>query len=309
MQPRPQRWRSPPGCEQTWVLPAPCREAKPAWFFPGTHGLGPIALSAHDPHQAVRTSSRSPLPQAAPRISLVAQTVKCLPARQKTWVQSLGQEDPLEKEMATHCSTLAWEIPGAKESGRLQSMGSQRIGHNWATSLSLSHPNCGCHTPSLSPVRVSKWVLKSLSLCLLVSRQGRVMRGQPTSSVCVRPHSLQSWLTLCNPVICRPPGSSVYRISQTKTWSELPCLPPGDLPNPGIKPVSPALQDSYPLSHLGSPPPSRGRPKTKAEHQGLCDRRRKRDLAATGAADQIPTISLRLWTLETVDFGTKYKPE
>ena len=142
-----------------------------------------------------------------------------------------------------------------------------------------------------------------------MSRQGRVMRGQPTSSVCVRPHSLQSWLTLCNPVICRPPGPSVYRISQTKTWSELLCLPSGDLPNPGIKPVSPALQDSYPLSHLGSPPPSRGRPKTKAEHQGLCDRRRKRDLAATGAADQIPTISLRLWTLETVDFGTKYKPE
>ena len=43
--------------------------------------------------------------------SLVAQMVKCLPAMQKTWVQSLGQEDPLEKEMATHSSTLAWKIP------------------------------------------------------------------------------------------------------------------------------------------------------------------------------------------------------
>ena len=61
--------------------------------------------------------------------SLVAQTVKRLPAMQETWVQSLGQEDPLEKEMATHSSTLAWKIPWTGEPGRLQSMGSQRLGH------------------------------------------------------------------------------------------------------------------------------------------------------------------------------------
>ena len=48
----------------------------------------------------------------------------------ETWVQSLGQEDPLEKEMATHSSTLAWKIPWMEEPGRLQSMGSQRVGHN-----------------------------------------------------------------------------------------------------------------------------------------------------------------------------------
>ena len=59
--------------------------------------------------------------------SLVAQTVKHLPAMQKTWVQSLGLEDPLEKEMATHSSTLAWKIPWIKEPGRLQSMGLQRV--------------------------------------------------------------------------------------------------------------------------------------------------------------------------------------
>ena len=53
--------------------------------------------------------------------------VKNLPAMQKTQVQSLGQEDPLEKEMATHSSILAWEIPWTEESGGLQSMGSQRI--------------------------------------------------------------------------------------------------------------------------------------------------------------------------------------
>ncbi|MDU9778308.1 hypothetical protein, partial [Helicobacter pylori] len=61
---------------------------------------------------------------------LVAQTVKNLPAMQETQVQSLGQEDPLEKEMATHSSTLAWKIPGTEEPGRLQSMGSQRVGHD-----------------------------------------------------------------------------------------------------------------------------------------------------------------------------------
>ena len=66
---------------------------------------------------------------------LVAQTVKHLPAMQETWVWSLGQEDPLEKEMATHCSTVAWKIPWTEDPGRLQSMGSQRVRHNWATSL------------------------------------------------------------------------------------------------------------------------------------------------------------------------------
>ena len=62
--------------------------------------------------------------------SLVAQTVKCLPTMRETWVQSLGQEDLLEKEMATHSSILAWKIPWMEEPGRLQFMGSQRVGHD-----------------------------------------------------------------------------------------------------------------------------------------------------------------------------------
>ena len=53
-----------------------------------------------------------------------------LPAVQETWVQSLGQEDPLEKEMATHSSTFAWKIPWIEEPGRQQSMGSRRVGHD-----------------------------------------------------------------------------------------------------------------------------------------------------------------------------------
>ena len=60
----------------------------------------------------------------------MAQTVKHLPTMQETWARSLGQEDLLEKEMATHSSILAWKIPRTEEPGRLQSMGSQRVGYD-----------------------------------------------------------------------------------------------------------------------------------------------------------------------------------
>ena len=60
----------------------------------------------------------------------MAQTVNPLPTMQETQVQSLGQEDPLEKEMAAHSSTLAWKTPWMEEPGGLQSMGSQRVGHD-----------------------------------------------------------------------------------------------------------------------------------------------------------------------------------
>ena len=62
--------------------------------------------------------------------SLVAQIVKRLPTMRETQILSLGWEDPLEKEMATHSSTLASKIPWTEESGRLESMGSQRVGHD-----------------------------------------------------------------------------------------------------------------------------------------------------------------------------------
>ena len=64
--------------------------------------------------------------------------VKNLPAMQEMWVQSLGQEDSLEKEVATHSSILAWKTPWTEEPDRLQSMGSQKVGHDLAT----KHQNC-----------------------------------------------------------------------------------------------------------------------------------------------------------------------
>ena len=60
----------------------------------------------------------------------MAQTVKLLSIMWETWVRSLGLEDPPEKEMAIHSSTIAWKIPWTEEPGRLQSMGSQRAGHD-----------------------------------------------------------------------------------------------------------------------------------------------------------------------------------
>ena len=72
--------------------------------------------------------------------------------------------------------------------------------------------------------------------------------------VCVSAQSLQSCLTLCDPMDYSLPGSSVHEILQSRLWSGLPCSPPGDLPDPGIEPVSPALQsDSSPSEPPGKP--------------------------------------------------------
>ena len=71
--------------------------------------------------------------------SLVAQLVKCVPAMWETWVQSLGREDPLEKEMATHSSILTWRIPWTEKPDGLPSMGSHIFGDDWMTNTSLSH--------------------------------------------------------------------------------------------------------------------------------------------------------------------------
>ena len=73
--------------------------------------------------------------EVPPGPSLMAQMAKCLSAMRETWVWTLGWEDALEKEMSIHSSTLAWKIPWTEEPGRLQSMGLQRVGHDWVTSV------------------------------------------------------------------------------------------------------------------------------------------------------------------------------
>ena len=112
--------------------------------------------------------------------------VKRLPAMRETRVRSLGWEDLLEKERATHSGTLAWRIPRTEEPGRLQSMGSQRVGHDWATSLSLSH------TLRVSTVPGTEY-----------SKHFESEGGY-------------SCPTLCNPMDCSLPGSSVRGIFQAR---------------------------------------------------------------------------------------------
>ena len=101
--------------------------------FPGGSDGKASVYSVGDPGP-IRGSGRSAgegigYPLQYSWASLESQLVKNLPAVWETWVRSLGWEDPLEKEMATHSSILAWKIPWMKEPGRLLSMGSQRVGH------------------------------------------------------------------------------------------------------------------------------------------------------------------------------------
>ena len=99
------------------------------------------------------------------RASLVAQTINSLPVVQETRVQSLGWEAPLEKEMVTHSSILARKIPWVEEFGRLQSMGSQRVGHDWVTSLSLRLYKLYKHKGELWGPFSETWLYNSLSKC------------------------------------------------------------------------------------------------------------------------------------------------
>ena len=88
---------------------------------PGSPALQADALLAEPPEKSLGQVTSA---------SLVAQAVKCLSTMQETWIRSLGREDPLEKEMAIHSSTIAWKIPWTEEPGKLQPMGLQRVGHD-----------------------------------------------------------------------------------------------------------------------------------------------------------------------------------
>ena len=122
---------------------------------------------------------------------LVAQRVKRLPALWETWVRSLGRGDSLEKEMAIHFSILAWRIPWTEEPGRLQSRGSQRVRHNWTTSLSFflsclsrvswpldRYPPPYTHPPQLPASEIKHTFLSTNPSCLLALEQWAA--GPPT---------------------------------------------------------------------------------------------------------------------------------
>ena len=131
--------------------------------------------------------------------------VKHLSTMWETWVQSLGWEDVLEKEMATHSSILAWKIPWMEEPGRLQSMGSQRVGHDWETSLSLfTYAVSLSKSPSTVQV-LSSWKSALCWVLLLLSCQA--------VSNSLQPHGLQHTRPPCptlSPRVC-PSSCSLSR--------------------------------------------------------------------------------------------------
>ena len=177
----------------------------------------------------------------SPGALLVVQALKYPPAIQETWVWSLVKEDPLEGGMATHSSILAWEIPRTEESGRLQSIGSHRTRHNWATNTftcSYSHhrnPNslqlCWILLEALKGARAPlgrekhMWLVSCVRECVLerdsaswflfpqsVSALNRLSWIAATAA-----KSLQSCPTLCDPRNGSPPSSPVPGILQART--------------------------------------------------------------------------------------------
>ena len=110
----------------------------------------------------------------------------------------------------------------------------------------------------LNSYRLCEWPVSYL-LCYACSFRGLDLLVVTFMCVwlliaCVCAQSLQSCPTLCDTMDCSPPGSSVHGILQARILERVTCCPPGDLPDPGVKPTSPALQvDSLPLSHWGSP--------------------------------------------------------
>ena len=239
--------------------------------------------------------------------SLVAQMVKNLPAMQKAQVHSLGRDDPLEKGMATHSSVLACRIPWTEEPGGLQSMGSQRIRHDWATNtftLSLAllpalfsppngqpprqhrpwlawpagitsrlpapptltlKPHHTCHNPPVlgrgrpsRAVLVTHYFLWKINYC-----RSKHAHGQPQWALWsgTRPFLacfliIKSCLTLCDPMDCSPPGSSVHGILQARTLEgvAMPSISPTQGSNMHLLCLLHWQAGSLPVVPPGKPP-------------------------------------------------------
>ena len=144
----------------------------------------------------------------------------------------------LEKEMATHSSVLAWRIPGTGEPGGLPSMGSHRVGHNWSNLAAAAAQwiYCVVLTSALS-AKINKMInfskQFSYSYTYIYESESEV------TQLCV---------TLCNPMDCSPPGSSVHGILQARILEWVAISSPGNLPNPGIEFRSPTMQADSLLS-------------------------------------------------------------
>ena len=218
-------------------------------------------------------------------VSLVSQTVNNLPAMWETLVWPLGREDPLQKEIITHFSILAWRIPWREELGGLQSMGSQRVGHDWATELNWYVKEVCVCVQLLSCVQLfaTPWtVAHQVPLSMGFPRQ-EFWSGLPIPNPDDLPNPGIKLASLASPALaagflttsntweikwklpsCIRLFSTPWTVvrqailsmefSRQEYWSGLPFPSPGDLPDPGIEPGSPALQADSLLSELSAPP-------------------------------------------------------
>ena len=139
---------------------------------------------------------------------LVVQMVKNQPAMQETWVWSLGQEDPLEKGMATNSGSQAWRIPWSEEPGRLQSMGSQSVRHNWMTNTSLQK----YHPVSTEPMVLEREILRGNIFLAACWWQDSLQRA---SSCCQWRTSFTAWILRINLWWSRIPSED--------SWAEWHC--------------------------------------------------------------------------------------
>ena len=117
----------------------------------------------------------------------------------ETWVWSLGWEDPLEKEMATHSTILAWRIPWTEEPGGLQSTGSQRVGHDWAPSLHFTHFSHPYMTTGKT-IALTRWTFVGKVMSLLFNMLSKLVIAYLPRSKSL----LISWLQLPSAVILEP---------------------------------------------------------------------------------------------------------
>jgi len=176
--------------------------------------------------------------------SLVTQKIKNLPAVQETQIQSLGQEDPLEKGMANHSSMLAWKIPWT-ENPRLQFAGLQRTGHDWETNTHIYTHVC----IPWGPLTAEQEHQKKKTIWSLSPETSRADPWNSTKHsfkykiiLSLSQKSLSHVRLFATPWTVAHQAPPSMEFSRQEYWSGLPFPSPGDLPDPGIKPRSPALQ-------------------------------------------------------------------
>ena len=162
-----------------------------------------------------------------------------LPAIQETWFQRQDREDPLQKDMSTHSSALAWRIPWTEEPGSYRPPGCKQSDTPERLTLQILD---AAQTKQLEIV-LGAW--SEMCPAVLTFRRTTIFMHTCLTFA-------QSCLTLCDPMACNLLGAFVHGILQQEYWSGLPFISPGDLPNPEIEPRSPTLQaDSSPAEPPG----------------------------------------------------------